>query len=64
MNFSEFTTPNGRSSILVEVTHREDHIDLNDVKDEVYEGLIKSEIIKERAISSRFAMFQNSITHM
>lgn len=50
MNFSELTTPVGRSSILVEVTHREDHADVEYIKEKVYEGLIKTDIIKDRDI--------------
>lgn len=47
MNFSKFTTPENRSSILVEVTHRKDEIDLEEVKEKVIEGLINAEILKE-----------------
>ena len=47
MNFSMFTTPSNRSSILVEVTSRGTDIDLDRIKDKVIEDLIKSNIITE-----------------
>ena len=46
-NFSRFTTPKNRSSILVEVTHRKDEIDLEEVKGKVIDGLINAEILKK-----------------
>jgi UDP-galactopyranose mutase len=48
MNFSEYTTPGDRSSILVEVTHRETSIDPEGVRDRVIEDLMKTDIITER----------------
>jgi len=48
MNFSEYTTPRGRSSILVDVTHREDSIDHDRIRDRVIEDLTKTNIITER----------------
>ncbi len=48
MNFSEYTTPGDRSSILVEVTHRETSIDPEGVRDRVIEDLMKTNIITER----------------
>jgi protoporphyrinogen oxidase len=48
MNFSEHTTPRGRSSILVEVTHRKPSLDLEGIRDRVIEDLIKTSIITER----------------
>jgi len=48
MNFSEYTTPGERSSILVEVTHRETSIDPEGVRGHVIEDLTKTNIITER----------------
>ncbi len=48
MNFSEHTTPRGRSSILVEVTHRKACLDLEGIRDRVIEDLKKTSIITER----------------
>jgi len=48
MNFSRFTTPKDRSSMLVEVTHGKDEtMDLVKVKEEVMEGLVDAKILKE-----------------
>jgi len=47
MNFSEFTTPRNRSSILIEVTHRRNEIDIEEIKEKVIDGLITSKIIRE-----------------
>lgn len=46
-NFSEHTTPRGRSSILVEVTQREAGIDPERIRDRVIEDLKKTDIITE-----------------
>jgi UDP-galactopyranose mutase len=50
MNFSEHTTPGGRSSILVEVTHREAGVDPGRTRDRVVEDLKKTGIITERDV--------------
>ena len=50
MNFSEHTTPEGRSSILVEVTHREAGVDPRRIRDRVVEDLKKTGIITERDV--------------
>lgn len=47
MNFSRYTTPEGRSSILVEVTYREKKLNLEETKDRVLLDLVKADIIKE-----------------
>jgi UDP-galactopyranose mutase len=47
MNFSPYTTPAGRSSILVEVTYRDNIIDIENVKKEVLRDLIKTRILTE-----------------
>jgi UDP-galactopyranose mutase len=47
MNFSEYTTPGDASSILVEVTHREDSVDIEAIQDQVLEDLEKTGIIEE-----------------
>lgn len=47
MNFSEYTTPRGRSSILVEVTHREAGIDSERIQKRVIEDLTETKIITE-----------------
>ncbi len=47
MNFSEHTTPRGRSSILVEVTQREAGIDPERIREQVIEDLTKTNIITE-----------------
>lgn len=48
MNFSEYTTPRGRSSILVEVTHREPSVDPDRIRDRVIVDLTKTNIITEK----------------
>ncbi len=48
MNFSEHTTPGSRSSILVEVTHREAGVDPERIQNRVVEDLKKTGIIMER----------------
>jgi protoporphyrinogen oxidase len=48
MNFSEHTTPGGRSSILVEVTHREASMDPERLRDRVVEDLEETGIITAR----------------
>jgi protoporphyrinogen oxidase len=50
MNFSEHTTPKGRSSILVEVTYRGSEMDaerMELIKQEVREGLVAAELLKD-----------------
>jgi UDP-galactopyranose mutase len=47
MNFSPYTTPKKRSSILVEVTYRGDAIDIQATEDQVIKDLVKTTIIKE-----------------
>lgn len=47
MNFSKFTTPDGRSSILVEVTQKGNYINVNEIKEKVIEGLLDANIIKD-----------------
>jgi len=48
MNFSEFTTPRNRSSILVEVTHRKNtELNIDEIKQDVMEGLITTKILEE-----------------
>ena len=47
MNFSSYTTPAGCSSILVEVTYRDKIIDLEEIKKQVLEDLVKAKIITE-----------------
>jgi UDP-galactopyranose mutase len=47
MNFSEHTTPGDASSLLVEVTHRENSVDLESIRDRVLEDLIKTGILEE-----------------
>jgi len=47
MNFSPYTTPEGRSSILAEVTYREKVMDLEETKRRVLVDLIKANIITE-----------------
>lgn len=57
MNFSPHTTPKGRSSILVEVTHRGSEMDpekIENIKRQVREGLIAAGILKE---SDRLEVF-------
>ena len=46
MNFSPETTPEGRSSILVEVTYR-DRVDVEETKERVLEDLVKTGLIDE-----------------
>jgi len=48
MNFSKHTTPGDKSSVLVEVTHREDRVDPELIRDRVIEDLTKTGIITER----------------
>jgi len=48
MNFSEHTAPPGRSSILVEVTYREDDVKPDEIRDRVVEDLIETGIITEK----------------
>jgi UDP-galactopyranose mutase len=48
MNFSRHTTPRERSSILVEVTHREDSIDPEETKEQVIDDLRKTGILTEK----------------
>lgn len=48
MNFSPYTTPEGCSSILVEVTYRNKSIDLEETKKRVIDGLVKSNLINRR----------------
>jgi UDP-galactopyranose mutase len=47
MNFSEHTTPGDASSVLVEVTHREASVDLESIRDRVFEDLTKTGILEE-----------------
>jgi len=51
MNFSRFTTPEGKSSILVEVTSRKNsEVDLEKIKEEVINGLIDADILKKNDV--------------
>jgi UDP-galactopyranose mutase len=45
MNFSPHTTPEGRSSVLAEVTYREG-IDVDETKKRVLEGLVDAELLR------------------
>jgi len=45
MNFSPHTTPEGRSSVLAEVTYR-DRIDVDETKKRVLEGLVDAELLR------------------
>ncbi len=47
MNFSKHTTPGNASSLLVEVTHRENSVDLDCIRDQVLEDLVKTGILEE-----------------
>jgi len=48
MNFSRFTTPKDKSSILVEVTCKKNSkVDLEKIKEQVINGLIDAQIIKK-----------------
>ena len=47
MNFSEHTTPGDASSLLVEVTHRENSVELKNIRDRVLDDLIKTGILEE-----------------
>jgi UDP-galactopyranose mutase len=48
MNFSKFTTPKGKSSILVEVTcEKNSKIDLEKIKEQAIKGLIDADILNE-----------------
>jgi len=46
-NFSPYTTPTGCSSILVEVTYRDNAIDLEETKKQVLLDLVKTNLITE-----------------
>jgi UDP-galactopyranose mutase len=50
MNFSEHSTPGDASSLLVEVTHREDSLDLEKVRDRVMDDLINTGILEEEDV--------------
>ena len=47
MNFSSNTTPSGKSSIIVEITYRNQPIDIKKIKKKVIQDLIKTNIIFE-----------------
>ncbi len=47
MNFSPYTTPAGKSSVLVEVTYRDKKMNLEETKKQVLKDLVKAKIIKE-----------------
>ncbi|MCW4051481.1 MAG: FAD-dependent oxidoreductase [Candidatus Bathyarchaeota archaeon] len=47
MNFSPYTTPEGRSSVLVEVTYRGDPLDQDETRDTVLQDLVKANIIRD-----------------
>ena len=47
MNFSQYTTPEGSSSILVEVTYRDTVMDLEETKKQVLLDLVKANLIKD-----------------
>ncbi len=48
MNFSSFTVPKGRSSILVEVTcEKNREVNMERIKEQVIEGLIEADILKK-----------------
>jgi protoporphyrinogen oxidase len=47
MNFSSKTTPSGKSSIIVEITYRNQSIDIKKTKEKVIQDLIKTNIISE-----------------
>ena len=47
MNFSKYTTPEGCSSILVEVTYRDKEMNLEDTKRKVLEDLASTNLITE-----------------
>jgi UDP-galactopyranose mutase len=50
MNFSEHTTPGDASSLLVEVTHREESLDLEKARDRVMDDLINTGILEEEDV--------------
>ena len=47
MNFSPYTTPEARSSILVEVTYRDRVMDLEETKKQVLQDLVKTNLITD-----------------
>ena len=47
MNFSSYTTPAGKSSVLVEVTYRDKKMDLEETKKRVQEDLVKADLLTE-----------------
>jgi UDP-galactopyranose mutase len=47
MNFSPYTTPDGKSSILVEITFRDEFIDIEDTVNRAINDLIKTGIINK-----------------
>jgi protoporphyrinogen oxidase len=70
MNFSEETTPRGRSSILVEVTYRGNRPDLDETKFKVREGLIEAGIMRKNdevdvfeALDFKYAYVINDLDH-
>ena len=70
MNFSEETTPKGRSSILVEVTYRGKRPNLEETKIKVREGLIAAGILREDdeidvfdALDFKYAYVINDLDH-
>jgi protoporphyrinogen oxidase len=70
MNFSEETTPKGRSSILVEVTYRGTRPNLEETKIKVREGLIAAGILRGDdkidvfdALDFKYAYVINDLDH-
>lgn len=70
MNFSEETTPKGRSSILVEVTYRGTRPNLEETKIKVREGLISAGILRGDdkvdvfdALDFKYAYVINDLDH-
>ncbi len=47
MNLSPMTVPDGKSSILVEVTYRGAKLDIEETKEKVREGLINTDILRD-----------------
>jgi UDP-galactopyranose mutase len=47
MNLSPMTVPEGKSSVLVEVTYRGAKLDIEDTKGKVREGLINTDILRD-----------------
>jgi UDP-galactopyranose mutase len=47
MNFSPYTTPDGKSSILVEITFRDECLEIEDIVNRTINDLIKTDIIKK-----------------